>query len=160
MAILLLLPVTAMACTTDTAPKTTSHQECRGQSTVYYDCTGDQMQYGATVAALKRGEIPQQPNSEAETPIPSGENGGTSEQKPETEQAELTEGGELTALLCRSREEGFDFSRWEPDVLVAGPLNCYTLFFTDPAKAEQACRELSETEGIRYSELDGEVNAS
>ena len=160
MAILLLLPVTAMACTTDTAPKTTSQQERRGQSTVYYDCTGDQMQYGATVAALNRGEIPPQPSTEAETPLPSAENGKTSEKKPETEQTESTKGRELTALLCRSREADFDFSRWEPDVLVAGPQNCYTLYFTDPAKTEQACRELSETEGIRYAELDGEVNAS
>lgn len=160
MAVLLLLPMTAMACTTDTASETASQQEKQNHSTVYYDCTGDQMQYGAIVAALNRGEIPPQPGTVTETPLPSAESGGTSEQKPETGQAELTEGSKLTALLCRSREADFDFSRWEPDVLVAGPQNCYTLFFTDSAKAEQACRELSETDGIRYAELDGEVYAS
>ena len=160
MAVLLLLPITAMACTTEAATEMTSQPKLQGQSTVYYDCTGDQMQYGATVAALNRGEIPPQPSTEAETPLPSAESGKTSEKKPETEQTESTKGRELTALLCRSREAGFDFSRWEPDVLVAGPQNCYTLFFTDPAKAEQACRDLSEMEGIRYAELDGEVSVS
>lgn len=159
MAVLLLLPMTAMACTTVAATETTPRPEQQNHGTLYYDCTGDQMQYGAVVAALNRGEIPPQPAGETEAPIPSGESGGTAEQKPETGQAELTEGSELTALLCRSREADFDFNRWEPDVLVAGPQNCYTLFFTDPAKAERACRELTETDGIRYAEPDAEVNA-
>lgn len=116
------------------------------EKTVFYDCSDDQMLYGKTVAALNRGETP--PKS-PDLPASGADN---------SEQA-MPDFSSLTAVLCRTEGQKLDYSPWSPVCVVAGPSNCYTLYFTDRAAAEQACRELSEKEGIQYAEPDGEVTA-
>ena len=65
----------------------------------------------------------------------------------------------LTAVLCRSNGEEIDFSRWAPRYVVAGPHNCYTLYFSEEDPAETATKDLSALDTIRYAELDSVVQA-
>ena len=116
------------------------------EKTVFYDCSDDQMLYGKTVAALNRGETPQK---SPDTPASVADSG---------EQA-MPDFTAMTAILCRTEGQELDYSPWSPACVVAGPSNCYTLYFADKAAAEQACRELSEREGIQYAEPDGEAAA-
>ena len=116
------------------------------EKTVLYDCSDDQMLYGKTVAALNRGETPQ---NSPDLPASGADSG---------EQA-MPDFAAMTAILCRTEGQELDYSPWSPACVVAGPSNCYTLYFTDKAAAEQACRELSEKEGIQYAEPDGEMTA-
>ena len=112
--------------------------------TVYYDYSEDQASYGAQVAELiRQGE---QTGEQGEPPF-GAKRGEESGQAP-------------FAVLCRA-EDGFkpDFEKWSPVYVVAGPRNCYTLFFRDEKEATTACEELSKTEGIRYAEPDEEITA-
>lgn len=126
---LLLLPGRAAA---DTA--------FEAEETVFLDCGGDQRSYGEQVAELKlrrlnvRGDEIQSP-AYGEKTLP------------------------LTAVLVRSNGQAVDFSDWAPRYVVAGPYNCYTLFFANAAEAGIAARELAARDTIRYAEPDGSVRA-
>ena len=102
----------------------------------YIDCSGDQRAYGETVAALCRGDR-------------AGSSG-------------LSSGGEdgaLRAVLCRTDGRPFSFAPWAPLCVVAGPSDCYTLFFASEDEAAKAAAALAEEAGIRYAECDAAVEA-
>lgn len=145
---LLLAVFVLAACTGQAAERAKPEPSPKegAEKTVFYDCSDDQMLYGKTVAALNRGETPQK---SPDTPASVADSG---------EQA-MPDFTAMTAILCRTEGQELDYSPWSPACVVAGPSNCYTLYFTDKASAEQACRELSEREGIQYAEPDGEAAA-
>ena len=144
--LLLLAALVLAACAGQAAERTEPSPKEGVVETVFYDCSDDQMLYGKTVAALNRGETPQK---SPDLPASGADSG---EQAPPDFAA-------MTAILCRTDGQELDYSPWSPACVVAGPSNCYTLYFTDKASAEQACRELSEKEGIQYAEPDGEAAA-
>lgn len=144
----LLAALVLVACAAQPTERTkleTSPKE-ESEKTVFYDCSDDQMLYGKTVAALNRGETLQKL---PDVPVPGADSGKKA----------LPDFSAMTAILCRTEGQELDYSPWSPTCVVAGPSNCYTMFFADKASAEQACRELSEREEILYAEPDGEVAA-
>ena len=145
---LLLAALVLTACSDRTAdqPKPELSPEEGLEKTVFYDCSDDQILYGKTVAALNRGKLPQKSPDLSSFGSDSGDQ-------------TLPDFSQLTAVLCQTEGQELDYSPWSPTCVVAGPSHCYTLYFADKAAAEQACRELSEREEIRYAELDGEVAA-
>ena len=110
------------------------------EETVFLDCGVDQRSYGRQVAELKLRRLDVRGN-EIQSPV-SGE-----KTLP------------LTAVLVRSNGQAVDFTDWAPRYVVAGPYNCYTLFFANAAEAGIAARELAARDTIRYAELDGSVQA-
>ena len=109
------------------------------------DCTDDQFAYGEFVARLNRGEVPP-----AEGLLSAQAVDGDSTQK---------RGLTLTAVLCRTDGTEPDFEPWAPAYVLAGPDNCYTLYFSTDEGAGKAAAELSGLPGIRYAERDAEVEA-
>ena len=108
------------------------------------DSTDDQLSYGEIVAELNR-------RSEEVVTVQSvqGENGNRGE---EQETA-------FYVVLCRTNGGAFDFSPWKPVYVVAGPYDCYTLYFASETAAQNAVSELSALPEIRYAEPDAEVEA-
>ena len=111
-------------------------------ASITIDCSKDQMAYGEMFAQLNR----------------------TAEKNVLTESGS-TDGGKrgqstaYHAVLCRTDGRVFSFESWNPLYIIAGPSNCYTLFFMSNTEAEKAVEELSSIEGIRYAELDSTVQA-
>lgn len=106
------------------------------------DCSQDQMAYGEMVSRLIQSTKESAPNE------PGSTDGGKR--------------GQPTAyrvVLCRTDGREYPFETWNPRYIIAGPSNCYTLFFDSNAEAEKAVEELSSLEGIRYAELDAAVEA-
>lgn len=146
--VLLLAVLVLAACAAPAAERTEPEPSPKegAAETVFYDCSDDQMLYGKTVAALNRGEVPQKSPDMPASVADSGEQA-------------MPDFAAMTAILCRTEGQKLDYSPWSPACVVVGPSNCYTLYFMDKAAAEQACRELSEREGIQYAEPDGEAAA-
>ena len=150
--VLCLLPVLFILCLSfsasaeenDTEPETQNIVET--ETTAYFDYSDDPALYAERVAALNRGELPLQD----EEPDPG---------KKTTNNAKLQSRQTLVAVLCRTNVDEFDFSPWEPVYVLAGPKNRFTLYFSGEEAADQAVRELSELETIRYAERDREVEA-
>ena len=144
MLLLLALPTVAWAGETD--PGTAAG------SIIRYDFTDDQAGYAARVAALNRGEIP--PDSEGMLFAQS-----VDENIAQRRGQSQTQGKTLTAVLCRTDGREPDFDICQPDYIVAGPYDCYTLYFSNETDADAAVEELSAMPGIRYAELDTEVES-
>ena len=115
--------------------------ESHSSTSMYIDASADQTAYGQQVAQLNKAAertgllmLPQSPNR-------------TSETRPRY------------AVLCRTDGQPFDFAAVSPVYTVAGPHDCYTLFFSSETAADQAVEKLSQTQGIRYAERDAEVTA-
>ena len=117
--------------------------ESRDDKPSFFDYTNDQIAYGEMIARLNRIEE-EIPPAESELP--------DSERKRGSSTA-------YCAVLCRTDGRGFPFESWNPRYIIAGPSNCYTLFFKSNTEAEKAVEELSSNEGIRYAELDSPVEA-
>ncbi len=100
---------------------------------IYQDYSRSQSAYGESVALLNR--------SLAEKPSDSKTGEG------------------YTAVLCRSDGTKPDFGPWAPEYVVAGPHDCYTLFFPSKSAAEKAAAKIAALPGIRYAECDAEVSA-
>lgn len=144
MLLLFVLPTTAGAEETD--PGTAAGAITR------YDFTDDQAAYAARVAALSRGEIP--PDSESLLFAQSVDEGIAQKRgRPQTQS------DTLTAVLCRTDGREPDFGTCRPDYIVAGPYNCYTLYFSNETDAEAAVEALAAMPGIRYAEMDSEVES-
>lgn len=109
------------------------------EETVYLACS-DQRSYGEQVAELKLRRLGA---------------GGDEIQSPVHGEETVP----LTAVLCRSNGQTVDFSDWAPRYVVAGPNDCYTLFFANAEEAGIAASSLAARDGIRYAELDGAVQA-
>lgn len=62
-------------------------------------------------------------------------------------------------MLCRTDGAEPDFAPREPAYVLAGPDNCYTLYFSTEEGADKAAGDLSGLPGIRYAERDVEVEA-
>ena len=67
---------------------------------------------------------------------------------------------QLFALLCKTDGREINFSVLAPLYVVAGPRNCFTLFFSLEESCLNAVASLQKTEGIIYAELDCEVHAN
>lgn len=107
---------------------------------IIIDCSKDQIAYGEMIAQLNRAA------EENVLTEPSSTDGGKRGQSTA-----------YHAVLCRTDGREFSFESWNPLYIIAGPSNCYTLFFTTNAEAEKAVEELPSCEGIRYAELDAPV---
>ncbi len=133
---LLLIPTLALA------ENVTDSTNTPGSEIVIFDERDDQMSYAKRVAKLNKqideGEKRQQ--------------GAKTSAKDEQ--------NVQTVVLCRTNEQEADFSPWDPIYVVAGPYQCYTLYFDSLAAAENAVANLSQLDWIRYAELDGEVTAA
>ena len=131
--LLLLLPVKSMA---DQDTNEASGDAYDAEIT-YIDASGDQSAYGQQVAQLNRAAqrtgLLMLPNSQQERP--------------------------RFAVLCRTEGEAFSFASVSPLTVVAGPHDCFTLYFGTETAADQAVEELSSAQGIRYAERDAEVTA-
>ena len=131
--LLLLFPVKSMA----DQDMNEASDEAYDTKTTYIDVTGDQSAYGQQVAQLNRAAqrtgLLMLPNSQQERP--------------------------RFAVLCRTEGETFSFASVSPLAVVAGPHDCFTLYFGTESAADQAVEELSSTPGIRYAERDAEVTA-
>lgn len=110
------------------------------------DCTDDQFSYGELVARLNRGEVP----LAAEGLLSAQSVDGYSAQKRDRT---------LTAVLCRTDGTEPDFVPWAPAYVLAGPYDCYTLYFSTEEGADKAVGDLSGLPSIRYAERDAEVEA-
>lgn len=106
------------------------------------DCSQDQMAYGEMIAQLNR-------SAEENVPTEPGSTDGRKRGQSAT----------YHLVLCRTDGREFSFENWNPRYIIAGPSNCYTLFFEASTEAEKAVEELSSIEGIRYAELDSPVEA-
>ena len=133
LALLLLFPVNSMA---DQNTNEASG-DAYGAEITYIDASGDQSAYGQQVAQLNRAAqrtgLLMLPNSQQERP--------------------------RFAVLCRTEGEAFSFASVLPLTVVAGPHDCFTLYFGTETAADQAVEELSSAPGIRYAERDAEVTA-
>ncbi len=107
----------------------------------YIDCTDDQRSYGETAALL---------NQAAERL------GGYGTDTTDGKKADNTG---LWPVLCRTNGEAFSFEKWEPICVLAGPYDCYTLYFGSEAIAARAAAALSALPEIRYAEPDSAVEA-
>lgn len=144
MLLLLALPTVAWAEETESGSATSSITR--------YDFTDNQAAYAARVAALNRGEIP--PDSEGLLFAQS-----VDENIAQRRGQSQTQGKTLTAVLCRTDGREPDFGICQPDYIVAGPYDCYTLYYSNETAAEAAVEDLSAMPGIRYAELDTEVES-
>lgn len=111
-------------------------------ASITIDCSKDQIAYGELIAQLNRAA------EENVLTEPSSTDGGKRGQSVS-----------YHVVLCRTDGRDFSFESWNPQYLIAGPSNCYTLFFATSAEAEKAVEELPSREGIRYAELDAPVEA-
>ena len=106
------------------------------------DCSQDQMAYGELIAQLNR-------SAEESAPTEPGTTDGRKRGQPAA----------YHVVLCRTDGREFSFENWNPRYIIAGPSNCFTLFFETRTEAEKAVEDLSPIEGIRYAELDSPVDA-
>ena len=106
------------------------------------DCSQDQMAYGEMVSRLIQSTEESAPNEPDST-------GGGKRRQPTA----------YHVVLCRTDGRELSFESWNPRYIIAGPSNCYTLFFASNAEAEKAVEDISSIEGIRYAELDAAVEA-
>lgn len=67
---------------------------------------------------------------------------------------------QLLALLCKTDGRKIDFESLSPSYIIAGPRNCFTLFFSSEELCLTAVLSLEETDGIIYAEPDCEVHAN
>ena len=107
---------------------------------VTYDCTDDFQAYARMVAQLNQER-----------------------QSVQNQRSEDGTKGSPTlyfALLCQTDGRAFDFSKLSPACIVAGPWNCFTLFFSSEESCLDAVSILQETDGILYAEPDCEVHAN
>ena len=120
--------------------------------TVLLDCSGDQRGYGAQVAQLNALA-----GGQAEPQLRGDSVQASSLPRSNSARATLRR---LSAVLCRTDGSSVDFSFVAPSFVVAGPHDCYTLFFDSEEAAAYAAGLLGGMEGLLYAELDGEVTAS
>ena len=109
---------------------------------IIIDCSKDQMAYGEMIAQLNRAA--------EENILTEADSTGAGKR------------GQLIAyhaVLCRTDGRELSFESWNPQYIIAGPSNCYTLLFTSNTEAEKAVKELSSIDGVRYAELDAPVEA-
>lgn len=66
----------------------------------------------------------------------------------------------LVALICRTDGRKIDFSAVSPAYILAGPKNCFTLFFSSEDLCGDAVASLRKMEGMLYAEEDCEVYAT
>lgn len=64
-----------------------------------------------------------------------------------------------TLVLFRTQHEVDDWGELQPDVLAAGPHNCYTAAYKDPDMARMAVEFLLTLPDMIYAELDTEVHS-
>lgn len=119
--------------------------EDTGDAVTYFDFTDDQSSYAAQVAALNRGELPDR-DRRVQAQSEDGKRGQSAEDP-------------LVAVLCRTDGNAFDFRPWAPAYIIAGPFDCYTLYFDSETTADKAVSGLAATPGIRYAERDADVGA-
>ncbi len=67
---------------------------------------------------------------------------------------------QLVALVCKTDGSEVDFVSLSPYYVIAGPKNCFTLFFPSEEMCRDAASVLEKTEGIVYAEPDCEVYAN
>lgn len=67
---------------------------------------------------------------------------------------------QLVALLCKTDGRKIDFEPLSPSYIIAGPRNCFTLFFSSEELCLSAVSSLQEIDGIIYAEPDCEVHAN
>ena len=67
---------------------------------------------------------------------------------------------QLTALLCRTDGQDIDFDDLSASFIIAGPKNCYTLFFSSRELCLSAAQYLKNSTGVIYAEPDCEVHAN
>lgn len=67
---------------------------------------------------------------------------------------------QLVALLCKTDGREIDFKSLSPSYIIAGPRNCFTLFFPSEELCLSAVSSLQEIDGIIYAEPDCEVHAN
>ena len=113
-------------------------------SPVIIDFSDDQLAYGEAVAEMNR-RMEELVTGQS---VPDESDGKKGEQ-PKA----------YYVVLCRTNGDSFDFSPWKPVYVIAGPYDCYTLYFTDEKTAQTAISELSDLPEIRYAEMDAEVEA-
>ena len=111
-------------------------------ASITIDCSKDQMAYGEMIAQLNRA-------AEKNVLTESGSTDG----------GKRGQSTAYHAVLCRTDGREFSFESWNPLYIIAGPSNCYMLYFMSNTEAEKAVEELSSIEGIRYAELDAPVEA-
>ena len=119
-----------------------AEEEIAETVTIRIDCSQNQMAYGEMIAQLNR-------SAEENAPTESGS----------TDARKRGQSVAYHLVLCRTDGREISFESWNPRYIIAGPSNCYTLFFGSNTEAEKAVEELSSIEGIRYAELDSPVEA-
>ena len=81
-------------------------------------------------------------------------------QTQDTESGKKRASIQLVALLCKTDGRKIDFEPLSPSYIIAGPRNCFTLFFSSEELCLFAVSSLLETDGIIYAEPDSEVHAN
>jgi len=81
-------------------------------------------------------------------------------QTQDTESGKKRASIQLVALLCKTDGRKIDFEPLLPSYIIAGPRNCFTLFFSSEELCLFAVSSLLETDGIIYAEPDCEVHAN
>ena len=106
------------------------------------DCSENQLTYGEMVANYNR-QI-------SESPVPRSV-------PDEKEDIEIVQDSDIVAVLCRTTGEKIDFSYLDPIYIIAGPSNCFTLYFSNILQANKAVEALSDRTEIIYAEIDSAV---
>lgn len=113
-------------------------------SPMIIDCSLDQINYGETVALFNQQFV---------------EDSSLLSVTQEKDGRKPVSSDMFYAVLCRTNGEEINFDFCKPVYVIAGPSNCYTLYFLSFLDADKAVEELSGMPEIRYAEIDSSVEA-